>query len=96
MVTGLFGIDAICLSLVRGRNVVWTEVERSDDVEGDLTVKAKALEPDRGDFVAALVECTDLYSDGTQGAHIGINRWGRKIGEAGLTDCGDEEAMLWE
>jgi len=62
VVIGLFGIDALCLFLIRGRNVVWTEVERSDHIEGDLAVKAKALEPDRGDFLAALVEGTNLCS----------------------------------
>ena len=57
-----FGIDALCLILVRGPNVVWTEVERSDHVESDLAVKPEALEPDRGDFLAALVEGTNLCS----------------------------------
>jgi hypothetical protein len=62
---------------------VWTEVERSDHVEGDLAVKPEALEPDRGDFFAGLVEGTNLCS-----AHIGINRCGEN--RRGRTDglCG--------
>jgi hypothetical protein len=55
---------------------VWTEVERSDHVEGDLAVKPEALEPNRGDFFAALVEGTNLCS----AHHIGINRWERNRG----------------
>lgn len=62
VVFDFFGIDALSLFLVRGLNVVWTEVERSDHIEGDLTVKPEALEPDRGDFIAALVEGTNLCS----------------------------------
>jgi hypothetical protein len=62
VVIGLFGIDTLCLILVHGRNVVWTEVERPDHVEGDLAIKTEALEPDRGDLVATLVEGTDLCS----------------------------------
>ena len=62
MVIGLFGVDALRLVLVHGRNVVWAEVERPDHVEGDLAIKTEALEPDRGDLVAALVEGTDLCS----------------------------------
>jgi hypothetical protein len=57
-----FSIDALCLFLVRGPNIVWTEVEGSDHVEGDLAVKPEALEADRGNFFAALVEGTNLRS----------------------------------
>ncbi len=60
MVISLFGIYVLCLVLVHGRNVVWTEVESPDHVEGDLTVKPEALEPDRADLFAVLVEGTDL------------------------------------
>jgi hypothetical protein len=62
VVFDLFGIDALCLVLVHGLDVVWTEVERSDHVEGDLAVKPEALEPDRGNFFATLVEGTNLCS----------------------------------
>ncbi len=92
MVIDLFGIGTLCLFLIRGPNVVWTEVQRSDHVEGDLAVKPEALEPDRGDFFAGLVQGTNLCSAQRLGS-IGVEG----IGEAGLTDCGDEEAMLiWE
>ena len=67
MVIGLFGIDALCLFLARGRNIVWTEVERPDHVEGDLAVKPEALEPNRGNFLAALVEGTNLCSAKREG-----------------------------
>lgn len=88
MVIDLFGIDALRLFLVHGRNVVWAEVERSDNVEGDLAVKPKALEPDRCDFIAGLVEGTNLCSAQRK---VGINR--ERIGEVRLTGC----AMLrWE
>lgn len=87
MVIDHFGIDALCLFLIHGRNVVWTEVKRSDHVEGDLAVKPEALEPDRCDFFAALVEGPDLRN---RAASID----GERIGETGLTDCADEEAML--
>lgn len=60
MVVDLFGIDVPCLFLVHGPNVVWTQVERSDHIEGDLAVEPEALESDCGDFLAALVEGTDL------------------------------------
>lgn len=90
MVIGLFGIDAVCLSLVRSGNVVCAEVEGSDHVEGDLAVKPEALETDRGDFFAALVEGTNLCARRV----YWVNRLGREIGEVGLTDCADEEAMV--
>jgi hypothetical protein len=83
VVIGLFGIDALCLFLARGRNVVWTEVERSDHVEGNLAVKPEALEPNRGNFLAALVEGTNLSSAKRKGRqYLGLidgerNRRGR-------------------
>jgi len=69
---------------------VWTEVESPDHVEGDLAVKPEALKPDRGDLVAALIEGTNLCS----ASAIGINRRGREIGGAQLTDCAVVEAIL--
>jgi hypothetical protein len=58
----VFGVDELCVVLVRGRNVVWTEVERPNHVERDLAVEPEALKPDRGDLVAALIEGTNLCS----------------------------------
>jgi hypothetical protein len=98
VVIDLFGIGALCLFLVRGPNVVWTEVERSDHVEGDLAVKPEALEPDRGDFLTALVEGTNLCSVQRKERILGSVDVER-IGEVRLTDCADEEeAMMlrWE
>ena len=96
VVIDLFGIDALCVFLVHRPNVVWTEVERSDHVEGNLAVKPEALEPDRVDFIAALVEGTDLCSEQRKKRILGSID-GEKTGEVGLTDCGDDEAMLrWE
>jgi hypothetical protein len=93
VVIDLFGIEVFCLFLVHGLNVMWTEVERSGHVEGDLAVKPEALEPDSGDFFAALVEGTNLCSAQRKERVLGsIDE--ERIGEAGLTDCGDEEAML--
>ena len=88
VVIGLFGIDAFCLFLVRGRNVVWTEVESSDHVEGNLAVKAEALEPDRGDLFAALVEGTNLCS--VQRKEYTLGSIDRESDRRGRTDrmCG--------
>ena len=93
MVIDLFGINVLCLFLVCRSNVVWTEVERSDYVEGDLAVKPEALEPDRGDFIAALIEGTNLCSAQRKERILGPIDVER-IGEAGLTDCADEGAIL--
>jgi hypothetical protein len=71
VVFDLFGIDALSLFLVRRLNVVWTEVKRSDHVEGDLAVKPEALEPDRGDFIATLVEGTNLCSAQQKDQYMG-------------------------
>jgi hypothetical protein len=96
VVIDLFGIEVFCLFLVHGLNIIivmWTEVERSGHIEGDLAVKPEALEPDSGDFFAALVEGTNLCSVQCKERVLGsIDE--ERIGEAGLTDCGDEEAML--
>jgi hypothetical protein len=93
MVIGLFGIDALRLFLVRGQKVVWTEVERSDHVEGDLAVKPEALETDRGDFFAALVEGSNLCSVQRK-EHISGSTNGERIGRAVLTDCGDGDGEV--
>jgi len=68
---------------------VWAEVERPDHVEGDLAIKTEALEPDRGDLVAALVEGTDLCS-----VQLRLSTGEREIGGTRLTECTDDEAML--
>jgi len=46
--------------LVHGHDIVWAEVERSDDVEGDLAVETKALKANGSDLITALVEGTNL------------------------------------
>ena len=58
-----FGVDAgttLGRVLVHGRHIVRAEVERPDDVEGDLAVETETLKADGSDLVATLVEGTNL------------------------------------
>ena len=41
-------------------DIVWTKVERPDDVEGNFAVETKALEANRSDLVTVLVESAYL------------------------------------
>lgn len=46
--------------VVHGHDIMWAEVERSDDVEEDLAVETKPLKADGSDLIATLVEGTNL------------------------------------
>lgn len=60
MIYFLFRINIGDSALASGHDVVRAEVERSKNFKGNFTVEAKALKADSLDFIAVLVQRTDL------------------------------------
>lgn len=53
-------VDPVGLLLGGSSDIVWTEVERPDDVEGNFAVEAEALKANGGNLVTVLVEGANL------------------------------------
>lgn len=54
------GVYLASIGVGRGDDIVGAEVQRADDFQWDLAVKPEALETDRGDLLAVLIDGTDL------------------------------------
>jgi hypothetical protein len=51
-----YRVDLVGLLFSGSSDIVWTKVERPDDVEGNFAIETEALEASRGDLVTVLVE----------------------------------------
>lgn len=106
MALGEAGVLLVCLCVkflrlagAGGGNIVRTKVERANNVEGDLAVKAKALETNSGDFVAVLIDGLDLYTDRQRDEYVCQDQvaWQRAltasgfVGWAGMFMMADDE-----
>ena len=56
----LYRVYLVGLLFSGSSDIVWTKVERPDDVEGNFAVETKALEANRSDLVTVLVESAYL------------------------------------
>ena len=56
----LYRVYLVGLLFSGSSDIVWTKVERPDDVEGNFAVETEALEANRSDLVTVLVESAYL------------------------------------
>ena len=80
------GVDPAGLPVGCGCDIVWTEVEGPDSVEGYFAVETEALEANGGNLVTVLVEGENLSGRGI----LGLKRQRR----VSLTVCADLAAIL--